>query len=571
MDMAAGQQYKSNHSTWQGNPMNSKSFSNQIIILLFIALCWTLSAIPAFCQTGAQVAVIGVRLVSDQLAIEKTTIQYAAEDQAKRTKPSSDHPYLAEILDIEGNVLLSKGFDFSRYMTIPAPLDADTFNPEEAVVRIENPMAVVVLPYSEDAATVRVREASKLGHFADMSLDLAIVKANGPASDKSTPGTKTPSESGKFNILVVASGYAAEEMSSFNASAQAVINELKGLEPFSNYSDNINYNTFENTQDLGCYTGCYGIDRLLCCDQSKVVSQALSSGQNVDEIIVIHNTTTYSGGGYRDPTDEYYKTDSLSTMTTVYDGCAALPSIATHEFGHSFGNLCDEYSYGTEGYTYQYCVNCRPDCSDFGNTALGCNQGCDARSDYFRPEASIMLDYSHPYYNGPSINQSLAPRLDYYIPQGPDQDDTLFVHRFTSKGSGSYFFTNSTGEVDYILENLSKIYDYDGIKFRCHPELAEGTTPLYRLYNKINGTHFYSALKSDRDWILESLGDYYDDEGVMCYVESAQSPDSLPAYRIYQSCQGFHWYTSSGSEKKELLADPCAVDEGTAFYVLPPE
>ena len=57
-------------------------------------------------------------------------------------------------------------------------------------------------------------------------------------------------------------------------------------------------NIYSNTQDLGCYPGCNGIDRLMCCDGTKVVAAAEDSGSAYDEIIVIDNTATYSGGGH---------------------------------------------------------------------------------------------------------------------------------------------------------------------------------------------------------------------------------------------------------------------------------
>lgn len=106
--------------------------------------------------------------------------------------------------------------------------------------------------------------------------------------------------------------------------------------------------------------------------------------------------------------------------------------MALHEFGHSFGDLCDEYSYGTEGYTYYDCANCRPDCQEFGSLAKACYQGCDAKSAYFRPDESIMLSLGNEYYNNVSIRNSLLSRMSYYV---PDQDKTVSIAGFTP-GSG---------------------------------------------------------------------------------------------------------------------------------------
>ena len=117
--------------------------------------------------------------------------------------------------------------------------------------------------------------------------------------------------------------------------------------------------------------GCSGIDRLMCCDSSKVMAAAEDSGSLYDEIIVIDNTATYSGGGARDLGSAAYKTNSYSSFCQVYDGQYTVP-MALHEFGHSFGDLCDEYSYGSEGYSYYPCVNCRATCSDWSSYSSIC-------------------------------------------------------------------------------------------------------------------------------------------------------------------------------------------------------
>ncbi|MCI5147327.1 MAG: hypothetical protein D3923_17805, partial [Candidatus Electrothrix sp. AR3] len=181
-----------------------------------------------------------------------------------------------------------------------------------------------------------------------------------------------------------------------------------------------------NTGDLGCYSGCSNIDRLMCCDSMKVMAAAVASGQLYDEIIIIHSTSTYSGGGMRDL--GAYQDDSASTYCQVYNGTSTV-SMVSHEFGHSFGNLCDEYSYGSEGYAYYDCANCRASCSDWSDISTGCQLGCDARSDYYRPEDSIMLSLEIPTYNLPSIHNSFIPRLNFFIPTATTIPSKTFTPR----------------------------------------------------------------------------------------------------------------------------------------------
>ena len=220
-----------------------------------------------------------------------------------------------------------------------------------------------------------------------------------------------PAKEGNLYILLVASGFS--DMSGFQTKAQEARNYLLSKEPFASRSSDVVISIYENTADLGCYTGCYAIDRLMCCDSQKVMAAVVASGRLYDEIVIIHNPTTYSGGGNRD--FGAYETDSTYSFCQVYNGLYTAP-MTLHEFGHSFGNLCDEYTYGSEGYSYYDCVNCRASCSDWADVSSGCQLGCDARSDYYRPEDSIMISYASPYYNQPSIHKSLIPRLNYFAP-----------------------------------------------------------------------------------------------------------------------------------------------------------
>ena len=161
------------------------------------------------------------------------------------------------------------------------------------------------------------------------------------------------------------------------------------------------------------------------------MAAAEDSGSLYDEIIVIDNTATYSGGGARDLGSAAYKTNSYSSYCQVYDGQYTVP-MALHEFGHSFGDLCDEYSYGSEGYSYYPCVNCRATCSDWSSLSGTCTVGCDAKSTYFRPERSIMLDLSSPtIYNQPSILADYSPdglekRLEFFVGVPPAAPTAAF-------------------------------------------------------------------------------------------------------------------------------------------------
>ncbi len=89
--------------------------------------------------------------------------------------------------------------------------------------------------------------------------------------------------------------------------------------------------------DMGFW--CSNIERLLCVNTSKAVAAA-NCAPAWDQIFAIANSTKYGGAGYA--------SNDLCTFSG-FEGSSL--EVAIHEFGHSFGDLADEYDYA-DGTTY---------------------------------------------------------------------------------------------------------------------------------------------------------------------------------------------------------------------------
>ena len=170
----------------------------------------------------------------------------------------------------------------------------------------------MVLPYLEGAQKIRIVDEN------GQSRDVVALEGSQIMDEVTeTLGDLTappPANPGSFNVLILASGYSSATISNFNTKANLVKQQILNTAPFTSYSPAISVNIYPDTQDLGCYTGCTGISRLMCCDSSKVIAAAEDSGYYYDEIIVIHNTATYSGGGMREGGTTAYKTNCYSTL-----------------------------------------------------------------------------------------------------------------------------------------------------------------------------------------------------------------------------------------------------------------
>lgn len=87
---------------------------------------------------------------------------------------------------------------------------------------------------------------------------------------------------------------------------------------------------------------------------------------------------------------------------------------------------------------------------------------------------------------------------------------------------------------------------------------AQGSEPLYRLYNPGSGEHFYTTSQNEKSTLFQ-LGWWY--EGIGWY-----SPQSgLPVYRIYNPNSGEHHFTMDAYERT-ALTNIGWKDENIGFY-----
>lgn len=168
----------------------------------------------------------------------------------------------------------------------------------------------------------------------------------------------TGPSSNRIDIVLVGDGYTAGELGTYANQAQAVTNALFAEEPFTSYGglflvhrvdvvsnesgvDNDPTEGIDRDTAMDMEFWCSGIERLLCINVSKAVGFA-GAAPGREQILALANSTKYGGAGY-----------SGSNLGTVSGGNGAAFEVAIHEFGHSFGNLADEYDYGG-GTDYPY-------------------------------------------------------------------------------------------------------------------------------------------------------------------------------------------------------------------------
>jgi hypothetical protein len=167
-----------------------------------------------------------------------------------------------------------------------------------------------------------------------------------PVSPLSGLGPFGPDPTNRVDMVFVGDGYTASQMSKYASDVNRIRNGVFAHEPFKTYRNyfsiyRVDVVSNESGVDhdpaqgvmrdtaLGMGFWCSGLERLLCIDQTKAYAFA-NNAPHRDVIFAIANASKYGGAGY-------------SNLSTVSSNNTWTNEVATHEFGHSFANLADEY------------------------------------------------------------------------------------------------------------------------------------------------------------------------------------------------------------------------------------
>ncbi|MBR4721561.1 MAG: peptidase M64 [Muribaculaceae bacterium] len=167
----------------------------------------------------------------------------------------------------------------------------------------------------------------------------------------------------KIDVAILAEGYTKEEMDSFYVHARTAVASILSHEPFKTYADRFNFIAVASPSvDSGVSVPRFGdwkktafsshfstfySNRYLTTRHVKSIHDVLS-GIPYEHIVILANTEEYGGGGI-------YNSYTLTTARNP-----KFWPVVTHEFGHSFGGLADEYYYDKDVMTDTYPLDIEP-------------------------------------------------------------------------------------------------------------------------------------------------------------------------------------------------------------------
>ncbi|MDO8848710.1 MAG: hypothetical protein Q7W51_10040 [Coriobacteriia bacterium] len=156
-----------------------------------------------------------------------------------------------------------------------------------------------------------------------------------------------------------------------------------------------------------------------------------------------------------------------------------------------------------------------------------------------------------------------------YFDEGPLADPSVKpVYRFFNKANGSHFYTASETERYTVIRQWAATYTFEGPAYWVNTANPANAVALYRFYNKKNGSHFYTASAEEADNVIARYAATYTFEGPV-YNVSMNAENGTPMYRFFNKKNGSHFYTTSAEERDSVIAKypSTFAYEGVAYFI----
>lgn len=226
------------------------------------------------------------------------------------------------------------------------------------------------------------------------------------------------------------------------------------------------------------------------------------------------------------------------------------------------------FNFETSGYGVADCFVFRPDAATLGSYKSGDAFDVTISGGITRKSTGQPATISYRTTFMSQVAQSGPPPV---TPPGTPPAVPKPVYRFYNVRAGVHFYTISEAEKANVIATLGAVYRYEGPSYWVNTASPYNNTPLYRFYNRRTGTHFYTASATERANVIATLGAVYNYEGPAYSVCAGAVAGATPVYRFYNRLTGTHFYTASEAERANVIATLGAVYnfEGPAFYLAP--
>ena len=148
---------------------------------------------------------------------------------------------------------------------------------------------------------------------------------------------------------------------------------------------------------------------------------------------------------------------------------------------------------------------------------------------------------------------------------------TIGVYRFFDTHFGTHFYTADANEAAVVAATRSDLTPEGpgGIGLQAVSVAANdpNAAAVYRFNDSTNGTHFFTASASERDSLIAGRPDLQYEAGSTFYEHVVAQIGDTAVYRYFDNLHGTHFYTDSLTEKGTIDSTRSdLVYEGIGFY-----
>lgn len=149
--------------------------------------------------------------------------------------------------------------------------------------------------------------------------------------------------------------------------------------------------------------------------------------------------------------------------------------------------------------------------------------------------------------------------IDNYNPAG--------IYRFFNQLTGTHFYTGDKVEAESVLATLAN-FSFDGLAFEKNISGSADSVDVLRFYNENTGTHFYTSSQTEANIIKSTLPEF-NYEGVAYEAHNTKSFGTTELYRFFNALTGTHFYTADQAEMENVKVTLVGIMnfEGVAYYV----
>jgi|GEM_PF-7063637 len=166
------------------------------------------------------------------------------------------------------------------------------------------------------------------------------------------------------------------------------------------------------------------------------------------------------------------------------------------------------------------------------------------------------------------LTSTIASNDSYIQTTTPDiSTPANAIYRFYNTLTDTHFYTGSVAERDQVIASNSTM-SYEGVAYKSADTSANlsGLVSVFRLYNVSTGTHFYTASEAERANAVNNLPEYVY-EGIAYQAYAGNTGSNTALHRFFNGETGTHFYTASEAERDAIQTVGLMTYEGVVYYV----